>query len=295
VNRQGDYALRYTGNYFDLIEGWGYHAAPITFHEFMTKAEAYFLFSKDFMQIPGYIQWVQEIEQIEETAREYVANYIRDTFENNLLGMQDYTRWAELFRQKCDSVCASFWAQVNMTSLMLAKDLEMDEHNTTRSQAGNAKRLGGQTTTTDGTTESNSSGQTKTIQDVDTTQSTDSSTRNAVATVADAPNRLSSEVQYDWTYAADSVTEQRARAGDMNQHTDSTVDNTQHANSVSHGVSTTAFNNSEDNNTMTGEDRSQYTNKMFMQEKQWAINTAQMLQPLEWLRMQLRPMFYLLY
>lgn len=102
-----------------------------------------------------------------------------DEFEHNLLGMQDYVRWAKRFEHRCAEITPAFWAQVNMHDLMYAYELEMDQNTFTRTNTGNE------------------------VQDV--------------------------------------------------------------------------------------------TNKQFMQEKQWAISTAQQLLPLTWLRQALRPMFYMLY
>lgn len=294
-DKQGDYALRYTGNYFDLIEGDGYHSQPLTFHEFLSKPESLFMYDDTFMQIPGYIQKGAEIDDIEEAARQYVVNYIMDEFEHNLLGMQDYVRWSRLFEHRCAELTASFWAQVNMHDLMYAKDLEMDENTYTRTNTGNASRLGTQTTTTDATGKSTTSGDTTTSQDITNTQSTDSSTREANASVVRASDQISDDIDYNWSDAADNVHEVRSRAGDSLQHMDSTTNSESTTESESHSVSVSATDNSAEQNTAKGIEDNLLTNKMFMQEKQWAINTARDLFPLAWLRQALRPMFYMIY
>lgn len=295
INAQGDYALRKTGNYLDLIEGNGYHSQPLTFHEFLSKPESLFMYDDTFMQIPGYIQSNAEIIPVEESARQYVVQYIMDEFEYNLLGMQDYVRWSKLLEHRCAELASAFWAQVNMHDLMFAHELEKDENTYSRTNTGNASRFGGQTVTTDQTASSTTKGSTSSKQDIDNTQSTDTSSREGVATVVRAENQLSDDLDYNWSDAADNIREVRSKAGDTNQHMESKTDSESTTESQSKGTSTTAMNNSRDENTNTGTETSDLTNKMFMQEKQWAINTARDLLPLTWLRTQLRPMFYMIY
>jgi|GEM_PF-6510425 len=294
-NKQGNFSLRRTNNYFDLVEGDFYHLTPITFHEFLSKPESLFMYDDDFMQIPAYIQLAADITPIEDGARQCVVNYIMDEFSHNLLGMEDYLRWADLFRNLCSSITAGFWSQVNMHDLMLAHELEMDNNMVSRTNTGNASRTGGQTTTTEQTGKSETTGHTTTVQDVDNTQSTDASSREANATVVRAADQLTDDIDYNWSDAADNVREVRSRAGDTNQHMESATDSESATESQSSSVSTSLMNNSADQNTNTGVENSELTNKMFMQERQWAIDTARNLLPLQWLRAQLRPMFYLIY
>ena len=295
AEKQGDFALRRTNNYFDLVDGNHYHLTPITFHEFLTKPESLFIYDDDFMQVPGYIQRSADIAPIEEGARQFVVGYIMDEFSHNLLGMQDYLRWADLFRNLCASITPAFWSQVNMHDLMLAHELEMDANTISRTNTGNASRVGGQTTTTEQAAKSATTGRTSTVQDVDNMQSTDTSSREANATVVRAADQLSNDIDYNWSDAADNVREVRSRAGDAKQHMESATDSESSTASQSNSVSTSSMNNSADQNTNTGVENQELTNKMFMQERQWAIDTARQLLPLQWLRQQLRPMFYLLY
>lgn len=293
--RQSDYALRRTGNYFDLIEGNGYHAQPVTFTEFLSKPESLFMYDTTFMQIPGYIQQSAEIAPVEEDARQYVVDYIMKEFGHNLLGMQDYVRWATLFEHRCATLTAPFWAQVNMHDIMLARELEMDDNTITRTNIGNAARLGQQTTTTDQSGASETSGKTSTAQDVKNAQTTDGSNREANVTVVRANDQLTDDINYDWSEAADNVHEVRSRAGDTSQHMDSETNSESKTTSNSHSASVSSTDNNSEESKTTGNDVMSMTNKMYMQEKQWAINTARDLLPLEWLRRQLRPLFYMIY
>lgn len=295
ANRQGDYALRRTGNYFDQIEGTGYHLQPLTFHEFLQKPESNFMYDTTFFQIPGYIQQTAQIAPIEEEARQYVVNYIMEEFAHNLLGMQDYVRWARIFEHRCAGITPSFWAQVNMHDLMMARDLEMDDNTVTRTNTGNATRLGTQTTTAEQSGESETAGKTTTKQSVTNAQTTDASTREANATVVRAADELTSEIRYDWSDAADNVHEVRSRAGDTEQHMDSETNSESKTLSSSHSVTTSRMDNNAEESTATSRDVMSMTNKMYMQEKQWAIQTARDLFPLEWLRSALRPLFYMIY
>ncbi len=292
---QGDFTLRYTGNYLDQIYGFGYHLQPITFHEFLSKPESLFMYDDTFMQVPGYVQSTQEIMPVEEQARQFVVSYIMDEFEHKILGMQDYVRWATLFKHRCEAISPSFWSQVNMISLMTSKDLEIDENTYNRTNTGNASRLGGQTTTTDQTGSSITEATANTSQDVTNTQETDTSSREGVATVIRAENQLTDDLDYNWSDAADNIREVRSRNGDTKQHMESQSQTNSTTNTQNNGTSTTTMNNSEDQNTSTGSDVQSLTNKMFMQERQWAIDTARNLLPLEWLRAQLQPMFYMIY
>lgn len=295
ANRQGEYALRRTGNYFDQTEGSAYHLQPLTFVEFLSKPESLFMYDSTFMQIPGYVQQIAEIKPIEEEARQYVVDYIMEEFEHNLLGMQDYVRWAKLFEHRCAALTPSFWAQVNMHDLMLAKDLEMDDNTISRTNKGNAARLGSQTTTTKQEGETETKGKTSTSQDITNTQITDSSSQEANATVIRSDGQLSENIDYDWSDAADNVRGVRSRAGDTVQHMDSETNNESLTASNSNSVSSSIIDNTSEENTATSNDVMSMTNKMYMQEKQWAINTARDLMPLEWLRIQLRPMFNMIY
>ncbi len=295
MNSQGEYWLRFTGNYTDQMFGVGKHEQLIPFHEFLGKAESAFMYLPTYMQIPGYIPSEVGVQPVEEAARQYVANYIMNEFEHMLLGMEDYVRWAKLFENKCADVSQAFWSQVNMISLMTAAELEMDETHGTNTSLGTGVRTGEQTTTSTGEGTSSTTGQVKTVQDSDTSQSTDNVSRDATATTVSAEDQLTEEVQYDWTHAADNVHETRSRSGDSNVHMESTVDSTSTTNSTQQSNSSTQFGNIQDENQNTITSEQNYTNKMFMQERQWAIDTARTLLPLEWLRQQLRPMFYMLY
>ncbi|MCL2517611.1 MAG: hypothetical protein FWF15_03510 [Oscillospiraceae bacterium] len=299
AEKQGDFALRRTGNYFDLIEGRQYHLQPITFYEFLSKPEALFMYDTTFFQIPGYVQKGAELREIEEDCRQFVVNYIMEQFEHKLLGMQDYLRWGKLFKNRCDAVALAFWAQVNMHDLMFAKDLEMDENDFERTNTGKNARLGSQIVTTDQTGESATIGKSKTksAQDSINTQDTDAYSREANATVVRAEDQLTADINYNWQDAADNVREMRNRAGDTSQHieTESETENESQTNTNSHTVSTSTMDNSSDESGGKSNEHQNLTNKQFMQEKQWAINTARELLPLEWLRVQLAPMFYMLY
>lgn len=292
---QSNYYLRNTGNYFDLVEGSDYHLQPLTFHEFLTKPESLFMYEDSFMQIPGYIQSGAQIEVIEEAARQYVVQYIMDEFEHNLLGMQDYVRWAKRFEHRCAEITPAFWAQVNMHDLMYAYELEMDQNTFTRTNTGNASRSGTQTTTSDQTSTSKTSGKTTSSQDMDNTQSTDSYNREGSANVVHASDQLSGSLDYDWSDGADSVREQRSRSGDTHQHMESETNSESTTESESHAETVSSSSNGSEENKTTGNEVQDVTNKQFMQEKQWAISTAQQLLPLVWLRQALRPMFYMLY
>jgi hypothetical protein len=292
---QSKYALRYTGNYFDNVYGFGYHAEPITFHEFMGKAESAFMYMPEFMQIPPYIQNVQELGVIEEIARQAVVDYITTEFDRLFLGMQDYVRWAQKFENKCMDVAPAFWSQVNMISLMTAAQLAMDESHGVNTMTGSGMRLGGQTVTTDQTGSSNTTGNVKTTQDNNSTQTTDSVSREATATTISAPGEIDSEVRYDWETAADNAHETRSRPGDSQQHSESTTDSTSQTNTAAHSSQVTAANNQQDQNQSTAQNDMEYTNKMFMYEREKGIQVARALLPLEWLRQQLRPMFYMIY
>ena len=295
ADKQSEYMLRETNNYFDLIDGFDYHSQPLSFHEFLSKPEALFIYEDSFMQIPPYIQQKANIMPIEEVAREYVVQYIIDEFEHLLLGMQDYVRWGKLFQNRCSALTPAFWAQVNMHDLMFAHELEMDENTVTRTQSGNAARVSKQTSTTEQTASTVTTGNTTTTQDINNTQSTDSSSREANATLVRAGDQLTNEINYNWSDAADNVHELRTRAGDTTQHMESSTDSTSDTQSQAHSVSTANLDNSSEENTATYNEAMDLTNKMFMQEKQWAIATARDLLPLAWLKQQLRPMFYLLY
>jgi len=295
ADTQSDYALRRTSNYLDMIEGRGYHATPLTFVEFLAKPESLFIYEPGFFQIPRYIQQDAELREIEEEAREYVVNFICEEFEHKLLGMQDYVRWAKLFRNRCDSLTLAFWAQVNMHDLMFAKDLEMDDNEIERIGTGLSSRTGTGTSTTVGNSTTEGKGQQRTTQDIDNAQLTDSSTREAHATVVRASDQVSDDVEYNWSDAADNVHEIRNRSGDTRQHMESVTDSENASTTNSNSTTEQMSNNSSDTSNTTGKEFSRLTNKQFMQEKQWAINTARELLPLEWLRNSLRPMFYLLY
>jgi hypothetical protein len=295
VQDPSGYELRYVGNYRDLAFGHGYHPQPIPFHEFLVKPESMFMYEDNFMQIPGDVQSSAEIAPIEETARLYVVNYIMDHFENELLSLQDYAHWATLFRHKCDSVCPGFWAQVNMINLMLAKDLEMDQNDIERSNTGSGMLTGGQTVTTDAEGTSATHGTVENVQDVTNTQTSDSSSRDATATTLPAEGIVSDGIDYDWRTAADAVHETRSRQGDSKQHIEGNTTSDSTTESNNHSVSTTAMNNQENITRGTQNEKQNLTNKMFMQEKQWAINTARDLLPLDWLAQQLAPCFYQLY
>lgn len=292
---QQDYVMRRTGNYSDLIYGDGYHSTPISFHEFLTKPESLFIYDESFMQIPDYVQKSAEIDPIEETARQYVVNYIIEEFENLILGKQDYVTWAKRFKNKCDSLAPAFWSQVNMIDLMLAKDLEMDDNTIDRNNTGNTKRIGtGQTTTSGNSTTTGSVEQTS-DQDITNRQTTDSSSRDAAVTVLPTNNQLNNEVQFDWTTSADNAHEVRSRSGDAEQHTHSHMTGTNNSTTDTTNTSTQERSDQGEQFTNKAKENMHMTNKQFYMERQWALQTDMMLQPLNWLRNNLRPMFFLLY
>lgn len=292
---QSDYSLRKTQNYLDLVQGIGYHLQPITFEEFLAKPESLFMYDDNFMQLPEYVQSSADIEPVEEIARQYVVRYIMDEFEHNLLGMQDYVRWAKLFEHRCAALTPSFWAQVNMHDLMMAKDLEMDDNTVQRSNIGNSSRAGTQTNTTEQSGVSNTTGKTTSSQDTVNNQLSDNINREANATVVRSNDQLTQELEYSWQDAADNVHEVRSRNGDTTQNVTGVIDSESKTDTSTTSVTTAVTSNATDQNTITGEDKMSMTNKMYMQERQWAINTAKALLPLEWLRAALRPMFYQIY
>lgn len=292
---QSDYELRQTNNYFDLVDGRNYHSTPLTFHEFLSKPESLFFYEDSFFQVPGYIQAGAELQQIEESARQYVVQYLINEFEDKLLGMQDYVRWGKLFKNRCDSLTLAFWAQVNMHDIMFGKDLEMDDNEIERIGSGTSQRTGTGSSTTAGTSKTDGSGHQTTTQDIDNTQSTDSSTREANATVVRAEDQLTANVEYNWNDAADSVHEIRNRSGDTHQHMESATDSTSTSSTESNSTTSQVSNNQDETSSSTGTERQHMTNKMFMQERQWAIDTARQLLPLTWLTQALRPMFYMIY
>jgi hypothetical protein len=293
---QDDFALHRTGNYFDMVEGDGYHLQPITFNEFLSKPESLFMYDDSFFQIPGYIQESATIKQIEDSARRYVVDYIMNEFDHNLLGMQDYVRWATKFEHRCASLASAFWSQVNMHDLMLAKDLEMDDNEITRTGTANAKSTGGGTTTIESKSTTDATGKQSTTQDIENKQLNDGYQKTANATVVNASGQLgSNDIDYDWSEGADNVQEVRTRAGDTSQHTKSQTDSESNSATIADSTSTQSMNNSGSESTNTGKELMSLTNKMFMQERQWAIDTARQLLPLDWLRQALRPMFYMIY
>lgn len=293
--RQGRYSLRRTDNHFDLIEGRNYHLEPLTFHEFLSKPESLFMYDASFMQIPAYIQNEAEIQEIEESARQFVVQFIIDEFEDRLLGMQNYVRWAKIFKDRCASLCPSFWAQVNMVNLMYAKDLEMDENTVERENTGNRSVTGSGGTTTEGHSETLSSGHQENTQDIDNTQSSDTSTREANATVVRADDQLGNDLSYEWSDAADNVHEIRNRAGDSHQHMESTSDSSTASQTDSNSTTTRNSEETAETSGGTSTETAKVTNKQFIQERQWAIATARDLLPLEWLKAGLKDLFYLIY
>lgn len=292
---QGDYALRRVVNDFDLITGRAYHPQLLTLHEFLSKPESLFFYDADFFQIPGYIMASAEIQQVEESAREYVVQYIIDEFEDRLLGMQNYVRWGKLFKNLCDALTPAFWAQVNMHDLMMAKELEMDDNEITHTNTGTRNLTGSGGTTTETTTSGQQHSETTQSQDIKNRQETDSSTREGTATVVNAEDKLTKSLDYDWTDAADNIHEILSRAGDTSQHTDAktTTDGTNSTQSTSNTINNNT--KSDEGYSSTSTDNQHLTNKMYMQERQWAIDTAQKLLPLRWLTASLRPMFYMIY
>lgn len=295
ADKQGNYTLRKTNNYFDLIEGRNYHAEPLTFAEFLAKPESLFIYEPSFFQIPGYVQLGAEVQAIEDEAREYVVDWIIDQYENRLLGMQDYVRWAKLFKNKCDSLAPSFWAQVNMIDLMYAKDLETDENVIERQNTGNRSVTGTGATEVVGHSKTSSTGSVETTQDIDNTQSTDTSTREANATVIRAEDQLTDNVEYNWANAADNVHEIRNRSGDSHQHMHSVSASNNDSTADSTTTTTRQNENTAESSGGTSTEHQQVTNKQFIQERQWSIATARDLLPLEWLNANLRGMFYLIY
>lgn len=294
-NKQGDYALRRTGNYTDLIQGNGWHSTPITFNEFLSKPESMFIYEPEFMQVPDYIHRRLEILDIEEQARQFVVDYIVDEFEELLLGSQNYVAWARRFKNRCNNLSAAFWAQVNMTSLMTAKELEYDDNSITRTNTGGVKRNAtGQTTTTGDSTTNSTINQTVT-QDITNQQTTDATSREATVTTLPTDGQLTSEVEFDWTQSADNAHEVRSRAGDSNQHMETQTNGTNNSNTTSNSVTEQNSSNAGEQSTQTGKENMLMTNKMFMYEREKGIQNAAMLQPLEWLRANLRPMFYMIY
>jgi hypothetical protein len=273
VNTQGAYAFPEVGNYLERVEGDSYQLSPLTFHEFLTKPDSAFFFSDEFFQIPQYEREILSMDSIPEYAREAIRQFIVDEFEDRLLGMEDYRRWGRKFRQKCEQLTVPFWAQVNMASIMRAVDLEMDETTSTRTNTSQHGNTGGQTTKTEQASNGATLGK----------QLTDASARTATLTTVAAGDIVSDDIDVDWSKAADDMQETRTRAGDTEQK----------SNSASNAT-TVVSNNSNATTTNIASDSSEYTNKQFMQERKYAIETAQNLMPRAWLKTQLSGMFFLL-
>lgn len=267
------------------------HEIPITFAEFLEKPEALFVYESSFFQLPGYLQLEAEQKRIEEDARTAVVQYLIDEFEARPIGMFDFVRWAKLFKNRCESLTPSFWSQVNMVDLIFAKDLENDQNKITRENTGTRNVVGSGGTTTQASSES--SGHQSNTQDITNTQSTDTSTREANATLVRAADAISADLVYDWADAADNVHEIRNRSGDSLQHMTSTSD----SKTSSSSTSTTTRNSDSSSETSGGTttETQDVTNKQYMQERQWAVQTARDLLPLDWLVASLRSMFYMLY
>lgn len=267
------------------------HEIPILFSEFLERPEALFIYESSFFQLPGYVQLESEQKRIEEDARTAVVQHLIDEFEARPIGMFDSARWAKLFKNRCESLTPSFWSQVNLVDLIFAKDLETDQNTITRENTGTRNATGSGGTTTQASSES--SGHQSNTQDITNTQSTDTSTREANATLVRAEDSLDAEIVYDWTDAADNVHEIRNRAGDSQQHMTSTSD----SETSSSSTSTTTRNSDSTNETSSGKatETQDITNKQYMQERQWAVQTARDLLPLDWLTANLRGMFYMLY
>ncbi len=292
---QQEYELRYVGNYFDQIYGFGTHPEPITFHEFLGKSESAFMYMPEFMQTPTYVPTDVGLHQIEEAARQATVEYIMTEFDRLFLGNQDYVRWAQLFENKCLEICPAYWAQVNLLSFMTSAELEQDEMHNIGTVTGNATRLGGQATEVTQSGTSSTVGEVKASQDNTATQTTDGVSRDAQATTLTAENEVTDEVEYDWTKGTDNVRESHTRAGDTEQHMESQTNSTSTTDTSNTSNSVTSFNNMQDQNQSTNENTSEYTNKQFAQERRLFVDVARDLLPLAWLRAQLRPMFNMIY
>ncbi len=292
---QNEYELRFVGNYFDQLYGPGYHPEPITFHEFLSKAESAFMYTPDYMQTPTYVPTDVGLHAIEEAARQATVEYIMTEFDRMFLGNQDYVRWAQLFENKCLEICPAYWSQVNLLSFMTSAELEKDENHSISTMTGHGTRLGGQSTEVIASGTSETKGKVTSVQDTDSSQSTDSTSRSANATVLTTENEVSDDVEYDWTKAADNMSETRTKAGDTNVHTEGTTDSTSKTDTSNVSNSVTQFNNMQDQNNSTNEMNQDYTNKQFAYEREVFVKVARDLLPLTWLRDQLRPMFNMIY
>jgi hypothetical protein len=274
INQVG-YRLPLVDNYLTLKDGDSYSLSPISFHEFLSKsdAESQFFFSDRFFQIPQYERDKLEMVEIPDYARDAIRQYIIAEFENRLIGKQDYRSWGKRFEQRCISLTVPFWAQVNMQSIMTSKELETDENTSTRINTSENDNTGSQKTSTGQKGNGTNLSQ----------QLSDSSSRSAQLTAVNTGDVVDSSLEVDWSQAADDFNETRTRAGDLQQKSENeSISVTE----VSNGGNTKA--------TTISSDTAEYTNKQFMQERQWAIQTAQTLMPLEWLKTQLSGMFFLL-
>jgi hypothetical protein len=262
-SKQGAYALPEIGNYLELVDGSSYRLSPISFHEFLAMPEALFFFDDEFFQIPRYEQESLEMIPAPDYAIEAVRSYIIRQYKRRLISKQDYLAWADLFQNHLEDIRIPFWAQVNLQTLMTAKELEMDE--TTSTRINSSSNTGGQTTTS-----SQRSGQ-------KSTQDTDSSSRAANLTAVATGDVIDDNLNYDWSEAADGLQETRTRAGDMTTK------------SLGGSTSTTSSTGGASN---IASDSSEYTNKMFTQERKMLIETAVSLLPMRWLKSQLEPCFW---
>jgi hypothetical protein len=261
------------GNYFELVEGDSYSADLLTFNEFLREPDSKFFFSDDFFQIPQYEREILGMDEIPDYAREAVRRYVFDEFEDRLLGMDDYRRWGRRFKQKCEELAVPFWSQVNMQSIMRAAELEMDENTNTQTRTHEVIGSGGQKSTVKQTNEGKASDK----------QLTDTSSRTATRTTVSTDDIVSEDMTVDWSEAADKIDETRTKAGEMQRDTNSSAESI-----------TETSNDSTQRVTDIASASSEYTNKQFMQERRWAIETAQGLLPKAWLRTKLAGMFYLL-
>lgn len=290
-------STRYTGNYYNMVDGPGMHVDHITFHDFLEKPEeSAFIFDDSFFTIPRYIRdQVSNAPEINDIARISVLEYIVSEFAELQLSQQNYVEWGRRFKNRCLAVAPGFWSQVNLFSFMTAVDLEFDNNTFERLGTGTATRLGGQTTEQQsaGTSKTDSEGTSK--QDTDVTQPDNAFSRTGNATTVRAGDVVSDDLKYAWDEAIDGIQETITNAGSSHTHSEGETSATSTTNTDNTTTSVTSMNNSQDVNETTGRDTQQLTNKMYSYELPRLIEVAQSFMPLQWLYIQLRPMFSCLY
>lgn len=286
--------MRWTGNWSDSLFGPGDYVEHITFHELLAKKEGAFISDPGFMQIPKYVQVIQDMPEIEEDSRQAVVEAIIRQYDERLIAMQNYVRWAKLFQNRCEDLTPAFWAQVNMISTMNADELELDENTTERRNMGESDTKSLSKNAQKTLTENEGKRSTTTNQITESLPVSASSSIEASATMVRDENALADDLDYAWSKGADSVHEVKTTAS-----ASKVLITTDGANNFVIDATkgkTTSFgaNSSVGKSTNTGisVETSKLTNKQFMQERRLAVETARDIRPLLWLFSQLDDCFY---